>query len=188
MHHISTASSSSTVAGEHRRALAPMCRVPAHGQGAIVPSCPCYLGPLWTQAAPPGPCTVDPIDRIFRWKINLKSRNRCHFANKSKTNIQGDPRILENNSRYAPSHYQKLQIAPHNFVLPYLCHRNSDFGDYCAKILRITSSFILYVHLTHVCCILLIDCVCFELGNVVPKFFEGFKHQALEESQFFFVE
>jgi hypothetical protein len=36
-----------------------------------------------------------------------------------------------------------------------------------AKILIITSSFILCIHITHVCCILLIDCVCFVLGNVV---------------------
>jgi hypothetical protein len=43
------------------------------------------------------------------------------------------------------------------FISPYLCNRNSDFGDFCAKILKITTSFILYIHLTHVCSNLLID-------------------------------
>jgi hypothetical protein len=57
-------------------------------------------------------------------------------------------RALEskNNSKYSASHFQKLQIGPYNFFLPYLRNRNSDFGDSCAKILRITFSFILYIH------------------------------------------
>jgi hypothetical protein len=41
--------------------------------------------------------------------------------------------------------------------------------------------------LTHVCCILLIDYVCFVLGNVVPKpFNEDFQDQAFDESLLFF--
>jgi hypothetical protein len=98
-------------------------------------------------------------------------------------NFLEDPQIFANNSRYTPSHYQKLQISPYNFLSSYLCNRNSDFGDSCAKILRIISSFILCIHLTHVCSILLIDCVCFALGNTVPEpFFEDFQDQAFEES------
>jgi hypothetical protein len=43
--------------------------------------------------------------------------------------------------------------------------------------------------LTHVCCILLIDCVCFALGNIVlESFFEDFEDQAFEESQLFFAD
>jgi hypothetical protein len=36
-------------------------------------------------------------------------------------------------------------------------NHNSKSSDSCAKILRIISSFILSIHLTHVCCIMLID-------------------------------
>jgi hypothetical protein len=43
--------------------------------------------------------------------------------------------------------------------------------------------------LTHVCCILLIDCVCFTLGNIVPEpFSEDFQDQAFEESQLFLAD
>jgi hypothetical protein len=104
-------------------------------------------------------------------------------------NFQEDPRIFKNNSRYTPSLYQKLQIDPYNFLLPYLGNRNSNFSDSCAKILRINSFFILCIHLTHVYCILLIDCVCFALGNAMPEpFYEVFQDQDFEESQIFFAE
>jgi hypothetical protein len=39
----------------------------------------------------------------------------------------------------------------------FLSNHNSKSSDSCDKILRITSSFFLCVHITHVCCILLID-------------------------------
>jgi hypothetical protein len=61
--------------------------------------------------------------------------------------------VFENISRYTPSHFQKLQIGPYNFFSPYLCNRNSKSSDSCAKILRITSSFILWIHFMYVCCI-----------------------------------
>jgi hypothetical protein len=84
---------------------------------------------------------------------------------------------------------QKFQIGPYNFFSTYLCNRNSDFGDSCATIFRITSYFILCIHLTHVCCILLIDCICFVLGNVVLEpFSEDFQDQAFKESQLFFAD
>jgi hypothetical protein len=41
----------------------------------------------------------------------------------------------------------------------YLSNYNSKSSDSCAKNLRITSSFFLCIHITHVCCILLIDCM-----------------------------
>jgi hypothetical protein len=61
-------------------------------------------------------------------------------------NFQKDPLIFKNNFRYIPSHFQKLQKGPHNFFSPYLRNRNSDFSDSCAKIFRITCSFILCIH------------------------------------------
>jgi hypothetical protein len=61
--------------------------------------------------------------------------------------------VFENNSGYSPSHFQKLQIGSYNFFLPYLCNSNSKSSDSCAKILRITSSFILCIHLIYVHCI-----------------------------------
>jgi hypothetical protein len=43
--------------------------------------------------------------------------------------------------------------------------------------------------LTHVCCVLLIDCVCFVLGNIVSEpFFKDLQDQAFEESQLFFAD
>jgi hypothetical protein len=43
--------------------------------------------------------------------------------------------------------------------------------------------------LKHACCILLIDCVFFALGNVVLEpFSENFQDQAFEESQLFFAD
>jgi hypothetical protein len=43
--------------------------------------------------------------------------------------------------------------------------------------------------LTHVCFILLIHCVCFILGNIVPEPFSGdFQDQSFEESQLFFMD
>jgi hypothetical protein len=136
--------------------------------------------------------------QIFRWKMKPKSRNPCHIAkrplflfniNPQSTNFKGHPRIFENNCRYTPSHNQKLQMGHYKLLSPYICIHNSYFGYSCTKILRITSSFILCIHLTHVCCILLIDCVCFMLGNaVLEPFFEDFQDQAFEESQFFFTE
>jgi hypothetical protein len=78
------------------------------------------------------------------------------------------------------------KIAPRNFKTPYLFNHNSKCGDSCAKILRITCSYILYSQLAHVCCILLIDYVCFALGNaMLEPFFEDFQGQAFEESSFF---
>jgi hypothetical protein len=53
---------------------------------------------------------------------------------------------FKNNSRYSPTHFQKLQKGPHNFYSSYLRNRNSDFGDSCFKILRITSYFIICIH------------------------------------------
>jgi hypothetical protein len=84
----------------------------------------------------------------------------------------------------------KIHKIAQNFKIQYLFSHNSKSSDSYTKIFRITSSFILCIHLTHVCCILLIDYFfCFTLGNTVPEpFFEDFQDQAFEESHFFFVE
>jgi hypothetical protein len=95
------------------------------------------------------------------WKIIPKHENSCHFTKKplylfkinpQSTDFQEAPWIFENNSRYSPSHFKKLQIGPYNFFTPYLCNRNSKSSDSYTKILRITSYFILCIHLIYVCC------------------------------------
>jgi hypothetical protein len=158
---------------------------------APVPSVYTTASSWWTARPGPSPSCEDLVHRIIlgyfidlaersldSWEINTRSRF-----------LHSDAWCLKNNSRYTPSHYQKLQIGPYNFLSPYLCNRNSDFGDSCAKILKITFSFISCNHITHVCCSLLIDCVCFALGNIVlESFFEDFQDQAFEESQIFFAE
>jgi hypothetical protein len=117
---------------------------------------------LWSTSHGPSPSH-------FLLENNSKIKYSSHFSYRplpfsiiipQSTYLLEAPRIFENNSRYTHSHIQKLQIGPHNFFSPYLCNRNSKFSDSFTKILRTTSSFILCIHLTHVCCILLIDCLC----------------------------
>jgi hypothetical protein len=79
------------------------------------------------------------------WKIIPKPENSCHFTKKPLYLFDINPQ-----SRYSPSHFLKLQIGPYNFFLSYLCNRNSKSSDSCAKIIRITSSFILCIHLIYV--------------------------------------
>jgi hypothetical protein len=94
----------------------------------------------------------------------------------------------KNISKYTPSHFPEITNRSQKFFSPYLCNRNSDFGDSCAKFLRITHSFISCIHNT---CLLHIDllCVWFMLGNAVPEmFFKDFQDQAFQEFQFFFMD
>jgi hypothetical protein len=96
------------------------------------------------------------------WKIIPKPKNSCHFTKKPLYLFEINPqctyfleasRIFKNNSRYSPSHIQKLQIGPYNFFFTYLCNRNSKSSDSCIKIHRINSSIILWIHLIYVSCI-----------------------------------
>jgi hypothetical protein len=122
-----------------------------------------------------GPPSQGPSPCDFLFKNKSPAKNASHFANNhlpfyrikpQSPKFPTKPLVFEIFSKIPLATFQKFQIGPYNFLSPYLCNRNSDFGDYCVKIHRITSSFIICIHLTHVCCILLIDCVCFVLGNV----------------------
>jgi hypothetical protein len=147
---------------------------------------------------PGGPRPVDQAHGILSSKINLKIIYPRKFARRplgffviklQSPNFQEDPWFSKIFPNISLATFQKFQIGPYNFFFPYLWNRNSDFGDSLPKILGITSSFILCIHLTHACCILLIDSVCFALGNTVPEpFFKDFQVQAFKESQFFFAE
>jgi hypothetical protein len=112
------------------------------------------------------PCVVhQPMDRVhhlFPLETNSKTRKFLPLykealylfdINPQSTDFQEAPQIFKNNSLYSPSHFQNLQIGPYNFFSPYLCNRNSKSSDSCGKILRITSSFILCIHLIYVHCI-----------------------------------
>jgi hypothetical protein len=80
------------------------------------------------------------------------------------------PRNWKNIYKKVPSLRKILKNSSKNFKNSYLFNHNSKSSDSCAKILRITSSFFLCIHITHVCCILLSDCLCFlAIGNVVPE-------------------
>jgi hypothetical protein len=117
---------------------------------------------LWTGH----PCTVHrPVDRVhhlFPLENNSKTQKSLPLykealylfdINPQSTYLQEAPRIFKNNSKYSPSHFQKLQIGPYNFFLSYLCNSDSKSSDSCVKILRITSSFILCIHLIYVRCL-----------------------------------
>jgi hypothetical protein len=128
-----------------------------------------YRQPLWSPWWNGGPATParsthpwTESTTFSHWKIIPKPKKSCHFTKKPlyffdinprSTYLQEAPQIFENNSIYSPSHFQKLQIGPYNFFSPYLCNRNSKSNDSCAKILRITSCFILCIHLIYVHCI-----------------------------------
>jgi hypothetical protein len=91
-------------------------------------------------------------------------------------------------SRLALATFQKLQIGPCNIFSSYLCNRNSDFGNSCAKILRIFHSFISCIRNTF---LLHIDLLCAysRLDHIVPESFSGdFQDQAFKGSQPFFVD
>jgi hypothetical protein len=53
---------------------------------------------------------------------------------------------FKNISKNTPSHFPKITNRSLKLFWPYLHNRNSDFGDSYAKILRITSYFMLYIH------------------------------------------
>jgi hypothetical protein len=108
----------------------------------------------------------DSVHAVSYWKINLKLENPRHFAkdpmhlSKIKPQSTEFPnRTLEseNISRFSPSHFQEFQIGPYNFFSPYLCNLNSNFGDSCAKFLRIIHPFISCIYNT---CLLHIDWLC----------------------------
>jgi hypothetical protein len=110
---------------------------------------------------------VDRVHVFFLTKIILKSIIPDSFAKKplgfSKINPQSlisqlGPWNLKNNSSKVLS-LRKIHKNRRNFEIPYLFNHYKS-SDSCAKIFRITSSLILCIHLTHVCCILLIDYLC----------------------------
>jgi hypothetical protein len=112
---------------------------------------------------------MDWVHDHFLSENNLKIQYSRYFSfrplpfpiiNPQSTQLHKAPWMFKNNYRYTPSHFQKLQIGPYNVFSPYLWNHNSKFSDSFAKILRITSSFFLCIHITLVCFILLIDCLC----------------------------
>jgi hypothetical protein len=71
--------------------------------------------------SPGGPRPVDQAHGIFSSKINTKFDYSRNFATRPLgffeielqfTKFQEDLQIFKNNSRYSPSHFQKLQIGP----------------------------------------------------------------------------
>jgi hypothetical protein len=127
----------------------PLGRAPAsHYHGLATPA---WSTDPWTEST-----------TFSHWTIIPKHENSYHFTKKplylfdinpQSTYLREAPRIFKNNSKYSPSHFQKLQIGPNNFFSPYLWNHNSKFSDSYARILRITSSFILCIQLIYVHCI-----------------------------------
>jgi hypothetical protein len=103
------------------------------------------------------------VHGIFYSKINpqpkikasfTKSPYFCHKSSHIPPIFQTAPLESKSISRYSPSHFLEIANRSLKFFSPYLCNRNSDFGDSHANILRITSSFISCIHNT---CLLHID-------------------------------
>jgi hypothetical protein len=91
------------------------------------------------------------IHRISYSK-KISTKIPCHFAKNplylseiklQSTEIPIRTLELKNIFKNTPSHFLEITNRSLKLFSPYLHNRNSDFGDFCAKILRITSSFIL---------------------------------------------
>jgi hypothetical protein len=112
-----------------------------------------HAGPSpWSQSMARGP-----TPHIFPLENNSKPNNPHDFAESPlylfnikswPATFRTKPQKFKNNYRLTLATFQKLQIGLCNFLSPYLCNRNYDFIDSHAKMLRVTSSFILCIHLT----------------------------------------
>jgi hypothetical protein len=114
-----------------------------------------HADPFTMDHALCGPPSYGTTPYDFLFKNKYPTENASHFANnpclytessRIPQKFQEDPWFLKINSNLALATFQKLQRGPHNLFSPYLHNHNSDFDDSCAKILRITSSFILCIH------------------------------------------
>jgi hypothetical protein len=139
--------------------------------------------------APPCPLCVDLVHGINCWKIIrysdyseilqrgpwtfVRSTRDPDFALRPLGFFEINPRstifavrskIQKIFTKRSLASEKSLKIAPKLQKFIFFNH-NSKSSDSCAKILRITSSFCLCIHITHVCCILLIDCLCLLHGR-----------------------
>jgi hypothetical protein len=131
-----------------------------------VPTVRAGVGPWWTERA-------RLVHGFIRWKLIhysdyleilqrdpwtfVKRTHGPHFADFALRPLEFseiNPRSMNFSVR---SEIQKI------FTKRSLASEKS--SDSCAKIFRITSSFFLCIHITHVCCILLIDCMCLLHGR-----------------------
>jgi hypothetical protein len=136
---------------------------------APVPSVRATVGPRWTARPGPGPPRVDSVHGNIHCKIIHYSRLFQRFCKKvpgllgNQPTVQilhSDPWFLKNNSKGVPSHGKIHKNSPETSKFYIFSTGTPNLVILVPKILRITSSFILCIHLTHVCCILLIDCMC----------------------------
>jgi hypothetical protein len=101
-------------------------------------------------------CEINPWSRFCRFY----SQTPRVFRNKPAVrefSVRSEIRKIFTKRSLASENPQKYF---QNFKNSYLFNHNSKSSDSCVKILRITPSFFLCIHITHVCCILLIDCMC----------------------------
>jgi hypothetical protein len=151
---------------------APADELPCSGMAgghAPVPSVCATIGPRWTARPGPGPSRVDSVHEIIHCKIIRYSRlfqKSCKkvpglLGNQPVVQIlHSDPWNLKNNSKKVPSLRKIDENSPqiskfHIFstVTPNLVIlAPKSFGS-------LLLSFYAFIYLTHVCCILLIDCL-----------------------------
>jgi hypothetical protein len=150
----------SGVAGGH----APVSR-----RRAPVPSVRATIGPWWTARPGPGPPRVDSVHGIIHCKIIHYSGLFQRFCKKiprllgNQPTVQilhSDPWFLKNNSKGVPSLRKIHKNSPETSKFHIFSTATPNLVILAPKLLQITSSFILCIHLTYVYCILLIDCMC----------------------------
>jgi hypothetical protein len=123
-------------------------------------------GPPWTMPCA-GPWPMDRVHAFSHWKIFPKPKNPSHICSGAPVFVHIHPIVhkisrsppwkLKIISRYSHSHFLVITNRSLKFLFPYLCNRNSDYGDSRVKILIITSSLISCIHNT---CLLHIDWLC----------------------------
>jgi hypothetical protein len=110
--------------------------------------------PPWTSAAH-GPRMVDRVHHIFPLKKIPRRKIPTDFAvsplpfyeiKPQSMKIPRRPLVFKNKIHFSHSHFPEIIKKSPQLLFAISSNRNSDFDDSCAKILRITSSFILCIH------------------------------------------
>jgi hypothetical protein len=95
---------------------APLDTGAAGGQALVSSVPPSTTGPLWTMAEH-GPQAMDRVHRLFNTKIIRLIQGNSSFTNNPHAFFHnqpvvhtfiGSPSDFKNNSKYTPSHFQKL--------------------------------------------------------------------------------
>jgi hypothetical protein len=102
----------------------------------------------WSTACGPSPCCF-PLKNKSETRKCQPLCKKVHVLIQYQAVVHKIPSrtlVFKNKFQISPSHFPKITNRSLKSSSPYLFNRNSDFDDSHAKILKITSSFILCIH------------------------------------------